>query len=49
MRKAAPGEEGQVALRYVNPAATWTQYKKFMIQPDVRLPATWVVIAAQGH
>lgn len=28
-----PGAEGQVALRYVNPAAKWTQYSKVMIEP----------------
>ena len=28
-----PGTEGQAALRYINPAAKWTQYKKIMIQP----------------
>jgi len=28
-----PGQEGQVALRYVNPAAKWSQYSKIMIQP----------------
>ena len=27
------GGEGQAALRYVSPAAKWTQYKKIMIQP----------------
>ncbi len=31
--KLTPGEEGQAALRYVNPAARWTQYKKLMIPP----------------
>ena len=29
----APGAEGQARLRYVNPAAKWTQYNKVMIQP----------------
>src|SRR5438046_5128790 len=29
----SPGSEGQIALRYVNPAAKWTQYSKIMIQP----------------
>ena len=28
-----PGEKGQAALRYANPAAQWTQYKKVMIPP----------------
>ena len=28
-----PGEKGQIALRYVNPAAKWSQYTKIMIQP----------------
>ena len=28
-----PGAEGQVALRYVDPAVTWTRYKKVMLQP----------------
>src|SRR5947199_117552 len=28
-----PGQERQIALRYVNPAAKWTQYTKIMIQP----------------
>ncbi len=28
-----PGQEGQIALRYVNPAAKWSQYTKIMIQP----------------
>ena len=27
------GADGQAALRYVNPAAKWAQYKKIMIQP----------------
>src|SRR2546429_8721293 len=27
------GSEGQIALRYVNPAAKWTRYSKIMIQP----------------
>src|SRR5438128_12406665 len=29
----SPGSEGQIALRYANPNAKWTQYKKIMIQP----------------
>src|SRR5438128_7256079 len=29
----SPGSEGQIALRYVNPAAKWSQYSKIMIQP----------------
>lgn len=28
-----PGGEGQVDLRYVNPAAQWTQYNKVLIDP----------------
>lgn len=28
-----PGGEGQVGLRYLNPAAQWTQYNKVMIDP----------------
>ena len=28
-----PGAEGQVAWRYVNPAAKWSQYTKIMIEP----------------
>jgi hypothetical protein len=28
-----PGGEGQIALRYVDPAAAWTRYKKVMLQP----------------
>ena len=28
-----PGGEGQVGLRYINPAAQWTQYNKIMIDP----------------
>ena len=31
--RLTPGQEGQIALRYVNPAAKWTQYTKIMIQP----------------
>jgi hypothetical protein len=31
--KLTPGGEGQAALRYVNAAGKWTQYKKIMIQP----------------
>src|SRR6266545_1696479 len=27
------GEQGQAALRYVNPNAPWTQYKKILIDP----------------
>ena len=29
----SPGTDGQIALRYVNPSAKWTQYTKIMIQP----------------
>jgi len=32
-KQLRPGGEGQPALRYVNPNAKWTQYKKIMIQP----------------
>ena len=28
-----PGGEGEAALRYVNPATKWAQYKQVMIQP----------------
>src|ERR1043166_9286934 len=28
-----PGQEGQLALRYVDPAAKWSQYTRIMIQP----------------
>ena len=28
-----PGGEGQNALRWLNPAAQWTQYNKIMIDP----------------
>ena len=28
-----PGGEGQASLRYLNPAAQWTQYNKVMIHP----------------
>jgi hypothetical protein len=31
--KLKPGTEGQAALRYVNPAAKWSQYTKVMIEP----------------
>lgn len=31
--KLKPGAEGQAALRYVNPAAQWSQYGKLMIEP----------------
>ena len=31
--RLTPGGEGQVAFRYVNPAAKWNQYAKIMIQP----------------
>src|SRR5437762_14386590 len=31
--QVSPGSEGQIALRYVNPAAKWSQYRKIMIQP----------------
>jgi Protein of unknown function (DUF3313) len=27
------GQEGQAALRYVNPAASWSQYQKILIEP----------------
>jgi hypothetical protein len=27
------GEQGQAALRYVNPNANWTQYKKVLVEP----------------
>ena len=29
----SPGAEGQAALRYVNPSAQWSRYKKIMILP----------------
>jgi len=32
-RLLTPGKKGQVALRYTNPAADWTQYKKVMVFP----------------
>ena len=31
--RLTPGSEGQIALRYVNPAAKWSQYSKIMLQP----------------
>lgn len=31
--KLTRGAEGQAALRYVNPAADWTRYKKVIIRP----------------
>jgi hypothetical protein len=31
--KLKPGAEGQMALRYVNPAAPWRRYDKIMIEP----------------
>jgi len=31
--KLSPGGEGQMGLRYVNPAVDWTQYNKVMIAP----------------
>lgn len=31
--RLAAGAEGQAALRYVNPNANWTQYKKLIIDP----------------
>jgi hypothetical protein len=31
--KLTPGTAGQVDLRYVNPNAQWTQYKKVLIEP----------------
>src|SRR5207247_9607405 len=31
--RLSPGTDGQIALRYVNPSAKWTQYTKIMIQP----------------
>ena len=31
--KLTPGTEGQAALRYVNPAAEWTRYKKVIVRP----------------
>jgi Protein of unknown function (DUF3313) len=32
-RKLIPGAKDQAGLRYVNPKAQWTRYKKIMIQP----------------
>ncbi|HLK12127.1 MAG TPA: DUF3313 domain-containing protein [Candidatus Binatia bacterium] len=29
----SPGAEGQAQLRYINPAARWTQYHKLIIEP----------------
>src|SRR5262249_36387297 len=31
--RLTPGSEGQLALRYINPAAKWSQYTKIMLQP----------------
>ena len=31
--RLTPGTEGQMAWRYVNPSAKWSQYSKIMIQP----------------
>jgi hypothetical protein len=31
--KLTPGTSGQIDLRYLNPNAQWTQYKKVMIEP----------------
>jgi hypothetical protein len=31
--RLTPGEQGQPALRYVNPHANWTQYTKLLIEP----------------
>lgn len=31
--KLTPGTSGQIDLRYVNPDAQWTQYKKVLIEP----------------
>ena len=30
-----PGGKGQVDLRYINPAAQWSQYNKVMILPVI--------------
>lgn len=31
--RLTPGKEGEAALRYVNPNASWTQYKQILIEP----------------
>ena len=31
--RLTPGGEGQTTLRYVNPSAQWTQYKKLLVMP----------------
>jgi hypothetical protein len=31
--RLTPGDKGQAALRYINPAAQWTNYSKIMIEP----------------
>jgi len=31
--KLSPGGKGRAGLRYINPAAQWTQYQKIMISP----------------
>src|SRR5215831_4268560 len=31
--RLVPGKEGQAALRYVNPNASWSQYQKILIEP----------------
>ena len=28
-----PGDKEQASLRYINPAAQWTQYKKVLLEP----------------
>lgn len=31
--RLTPGQEGQAALRYVNPEVSWSQYQKILIEP----------------
>lgn len=31
--RLTPGQEGQAALRYVNPTVAWSQYQKILVEP----------------
>ena len=43
------GQEGQAALRYVNPTASWAQYQKILIEPVTFWGGDATKISAAAH
>ena len=47
--RLTPGQEGQAALRYVNPTASWSQYQKILIEPVTFWGSNTTQVSAQDQ